>query len=168
MNDASGTDTPLLRLEGVSKHFGPVVALDDVSFEVRAGEAVALLGDNGAGKSTLIKILSGSLEPSGGRLYFDGRPVVFDNPADAKALGIETVYQDLSLCPNSGPESRGGGQRWSTCRAAGARRSSFAASSPGAAGWSCWTSRSQRSACGRRGAVSSWSSRSRRRAWRSS
>jgi D-xylose transport system ATP-binding protein len=91
---------PLLRVEGLSKHFGPVVALDDVSFEVRAGEVVALLGDNGAGKSTLIKILSGSLEPSGGRLYFDGRSVSFEGPADAKALGIETVYQDLSLCPN--------------------------------------------------------------------
>ena len=74
MNDASRTDTPLLRLEGVSKHFGPVVALDDVSFEVSAGEVVALLGDNGAGKSTLIKILSGSLAPSGGLLHFDGRP----------------------------------------------------------------------------------------------
>ena len=99
MNDARHR-TPLLRLEGLSKHFGPVVALDDVSFEVRAGEVVALLGDNGAGKSTLIKIISGSLEPSGGRLYFDGRPVSFAGPADAKALGIETVYQDLSLCPN--------------------------------------------------------------------
>jgi len=91
---------PLLRVEGLSKHFGPVVALDDVSFEVRAGEVVALLGDNGAGKSTLIKILSGSLEPNGGRLSFDGRSVSFQGPADAKALGIETVYQDLSLCPN--------------------------------------------------------------------
>jgi D-xylose transport system ATP-binding protein len=100
MDDASATDTALLRLEGVSKHFGPVLALDDVSFEVRAGEVVALLGDNGAGKSTLIKIVSGSLEPSGGRLFFDGRPATFDGPADAKALGIETVYQDLSLCPN--------------------------------------------------------------------
>ncbi len=101
MNDAStNAGAPLLRLEGLSKHFGPVVALDEVSFEVRAGEVVALLGDNGAGKSTLIKILSGSLEPSGGRVYFDGRPVSFDSPADAKALGIETVYQDLSLCPN--------------------------------------------------------------------
>jgi D-xylose transport system ATP-binding protein len=101
MNDASSTtDTPLLRLESVSKHFGPVVALDEVSFEVRAGEVVALLGDNGAGKSTLIKILSGSLAPSGGLLHFDGRPVSFASPADAKALGIETVYQDLSLCPN--------------------------------------------------------------------
>ena len=101
MNDAStATGAPLLRLEELSKHFGPVVALDEVSFEVRAGEVVALLGDNGAGKSTLIKILSGSLDPSGGRVYFDGRPVSCDSPADAKALGIETVYQDLSLCPN--------------------------------------------------------------------
>ena len=100
MNDAAEITDAILRLEGVSKHFGPVVALDEVSFEVRAGEVVALLGDNGAGKSTLIKILSGSLAPSGGRIHFDGRPVAFDGPADAKALGIETVYQDLSLCPN--------------------------------------------------------------------
>jgi D-xylose transport system ATP-binding protein len=76
------------------------VALDEVSFAVRAGEVLALLGDNGAGKSTLIKILSDSLEPSGGHLYFDGRRVILNGPADAKALGIETVYQDLSLCPN--------------------------------------------------------------------
>src|ERR671919_1473214 len=101
MNDASGTrPAPLLRLEGLSKHFGPVTALDDVSFEVRAGEVLALLGDNGAGKSTLIKIVSGSLEPSGGRIWLDGRAVGFASPADAKVLGIETVYQDLSLCPN--------------------------------------------------------------------
>jgi D-xylose transport system ATP-binding protein len=91
---------PLLRVERVSKHFGPVVALDEVSFEVRPGEVVGLLGDNGAGKSTLIKILSGSLEPSSGRIWLDGKPVAFANPADAKALGIETVYQDLSLCEN--------------------------------------------------------------------
>jgi D-xylose transport system ATP-binding protein len=99
MNDGS-EDPPRLRIEGLSKHFGPVVALDDVSFEVRAGEVLGLLGDNGAGKSTLIKILSGSLEPSAGHLYFDGRPVNLESPADAKELGIETVYQDLSLCPN--------------------------------------------------------------------
>jgi D-xylose transport system ATP-binding protein len=91
---------PLLRIDGITKHFGPVVALDQVSFEVRAGEVVGLLGDNGAGKSTLIKIISGSLEPSAGRIWFDGRAVSFASPADAKALGIETVYQDLSLCPN--------------------------------------------------------------------
>jgi D-xylose transport system ATP-binding protein len=91
---------PLLRIESITKHFGPVVALDQVSFEVRAGEVVGLLGDNGAGKSTLIKIVSGSLEPSAGRIWFEGAPVTFESPADAKALGIETVYQDLSLCPN--------------------------------------------------------------------
>jgi D-xylose transport system ATP-binding protein len=91
---------PLLRIEGISRHFGPVVALDGVSLEVRAGEVVALLGDNGAGKSTLIKVLSGSLRPSAGRILFDGREVAFEGPADAKALGIETVYQDLSLCEN--------------------------------------------------------------------
>jgi D-xylose transport system ATP-binding protein len=91
---------PLLRVEGLSKRFGPVVALDQVSFAVRAGEVLGLLGDNGAGKSTLIKILSGSLEPTAGRIWFDGRSVSFESPAEAKALGIETVYQDLSLCPN--------------------------------------------------------------------
>ncbi len=102
MNDAipAEPDGPLLSIEGVRKHFGPVQALDGVSFEVRAGEVVALLGDNGAGKSTLIKIISGSLEPSAGRILFDGRPVRFRAPADAKASGIETVYQDLSLCEN--------------------------------------------------------------------
>jgi D-xylose transport system ATP-binding protein len=91
---------PLLRIEGVTKHFGPVVALDEVGFEVRPGEVVGLLGDNGAGKSTLIKIVSGALEPSSGRIWYDGRPVTLESPAAAKALGIETVYQDLSLCPN--------------------------------------------------------------------
>jgi D-xylose transport system ATP-binding protein len=90
----------LLRIDRISKHFGPVVALDEASFEVRGGEVVGLLGDNGAGKSTLIKIVSGALEPSSGRIWFDGRAVTFESPADAKAIGIETVYQDLSLCPN--------------------------------------------------------------------
>ncbi len=100
MSEASDSQEPILRVEGISKHFGAVQALDEVSFEVRRGEVVGLLGDNGAGKSTLIKIISGTLEPSGGRIWFDGRYVTFESPADAKALGIETVYQDLSLCPN--------------------------------------------------------------------
>ena len=91
---------PFLRVDNVSKRFGAVTALDGVTFEVFPGEAVALLGDNGAGKSTLIKILSGSLEPSGGRIQFDGEEVALDSPTTAKALGIETVYQDLSLCLN--------------------------------------------------------------------
>ncbi|HEX6144407.1 MAG TPA: ATP-binding cassette domain-containing protein [Geminicoccaceae bacterium] len=92
---------PLLRVDRVSKRFGAVTALDEVSFEVFPGEVVALLGDNGAGKSTLIKIVSGSLAPTSGRILLEDREVRFAGPADAKALGIETVYQDLSLCPNA-------------------------------------------------------------------
>lgn len=91
---------PLLEVDRVSKHFGAVEALIDVSFEVFPGEVVALLGDNGAGKSTLIKTISGSLQPSSGEIRFAGGPVHFEAPSDAKALGIETVYQDLSLCEN--------------------------------------------------------------------
>ncbi len=92
---------PLLRIEGLTKRYGAVTALEDVSFDVHAGEVVALLGDNGAGKSTLIKILAGAQPPSAGRLLLEGREVRLDDPADAKALGIVTVYQDLSLCPNA-------------------------------------------------------------------
>jgi D-xylose transport system ATP-binding protein len=92
---------PLLRIEGLTKRYGAVTALEDVSFDVHAGEVVALLGDNGAGKSTLIKILAGAQPPSAGRLLFEGREVRLDDPAAAKELGIETVYQDLSLCPNA-------------------------------------------------------------------
>ena len=91
---------PLLAIENVTKHYGAVQALRGVSFDVHAGEVLALLGDNGAGKSTLIKIVAGAEPPSGGRLVMEGREVAFARPGDAKAAGIETVYQDLSLCPN--------------------------------------------------------------------
>jgi D-xylose transport system ATP-binding protein len=91
---------PLLSIQNVGKRYGAVTALEDVSFDVHAGEVTALLGDNGAGKSTLIKIIAGAQPPSGGRLVLDGREARFASPADAKAAGIETVYQDLSLCPN--------------------------------------------------------------------
>lgn len=91
---------PLLRVENVVRRFGAVTALEGVSLDIWPGEVLALLGDNGAGKSTLIKIIAGSQPPSSGRLLFEGREVSFASPADAKALGIETVYQDLSLCPN--------------------------------------------------------------------
>jgi D-xylose transport system ATP-binding protein len=91
---------PLLSIQHVAKHYGAIKALVDVSFDVRAGEVLALLGDNGAGKSTLIKIIAGAQPPSSGRLVMEGREVAFTGPADAKAAGIETVYQDLSLCPN--------------------------------------------------------------------
>jgi D-xylose transport system ATP-binding protein len=91
---------PLLRVDHIGKRFGTITALDDVSFDVRAGEVVALLGDNGAGKSTLIKIISGSQPANEGDIIFDGKPTRFTSPRDAKEVGIETVYQDLSLCSN--------------------------------------------------------------------
>ncbi|MBN8996884.1 MAG: sugar ABC transporter ATP-binding protein [Rhizobiales bacterium] len=91
---------PLLVLDGITKNFGAIEALKGVSFSMRGGEVVALLGDNGAGKSTLVKIISGGLERSGGRMVYDGREISFSSPAEAKAAGIETVYQDLSLCTN--------------------------------------------------------------------
>jgi D-xylose transport system ATP-binding protein len=91
---------PLLQLEQVTKNFGAIAALRSVSFAMDKGEVVALLGDNGAGKSTLVKIIAGGLQASSGKIIFDGQERRFANPAEAKACGIETVYQDLSLCTN--------------------------------------------------------------------
>jgi simple sugar transport system ATP-binding protein len=91
---------PILVADNLSKHFGGLVAVDQVSLEVRAGEVVGLLGDNGAGKSTLIKMLSGVYAPDGGRLILNGREVSFASPHDARDAGIETIYQDLALCEN--------------------------------------------------------------------
>ncbi len=91
---------PLLQLDDIRMNFGAIEALRGISFSVGRGEVVALLGDNGAGKSTLVKIISGGLKPSSGAMTFDGREQTFASPAAAKAQGIETVYQDLSLCTN--------------------------------------------------------------------
>jgi simple sugar transport system ATP-binding protein len=88
---------PILSAVGISKVFGHVTALTDVSLDVLPGEVVALMGDNGAGKSTLIKILSGALRPDRGELRVRGERVQFTSPSDARAAGIETVYQDLAL-----------------------------------------------------------------------
>jgi D-xylose transport system ATP-binding protein len=90
----------LLVLDNIRKNFGAIEALKGVSFSIGKGEVVALLGDNGAGKSTLVKIISGGLEPTSGRMLFEGRDYLAKTPADAKAAGVETVYQDLSLCTN--------------------------------------------------------------------
>jgi D-xylose transport system ATP-binding protein len=91
---------PLLELEGVSKRFGPVQALDRVDFAVSAGEVVGLVGDNGAGKSTLVKAIAGINPPDNGTIRFEGQEVRITRPQDATALGIATVYQDLALCDN--------------------------------------------------------------------
>ena len=99
-NIASPESVPTLRARHVSKRFGGVVALDDVSIDVVAGQITGLVGDNGAGKSTLIRILSAVLTPDSGELALDGAPVQFSSPAEARAAGIETVYQDLALAGN--------------------------------------------------------------------
>lgn len=90
---------PYVELRSVSKYFGSVVALKDVSFDVRPGEVHCLLGDNGAGKSTLIKTLSGVYIPDEGEIRVQGKPVRFSSPADTRDSGIATVYQDLALVP---------------------------------------------------------------------
>lgn len=92
--------TPVLALNQVSKHFGAIQALTEVSLALHAGEVVGLMGDNGAGKSTLVKIIAGNFPPSSGTLTMQGRAVHFHKPADARTQGIEIVYQDLALCDN--------------------------------------------------------------------
>ena len=94
------TKQPLVELLGVHKWFGGVHALKGVDFHVRSGEIVGLIGDNGAGKSTLIKILAGVHTLDRGKILFEGKEVHIRSPRDAKALGIETVYQELALVDN--------------------------------------------------------------------
>jgi simple sugar transport system ATP-binding protein len=96
MNSAS----PLLEIRNLSRHFGAVRALDDCSMVVRPGEVVALAGDNGAGKTTMIKAISGVYPPTSGEILIEGKPVSFGSPQEARALGIETIYQDLALADN--------------------------------------------------------------------
>ena len=95
-----GTDQPVLDIVGISKRFGAVQALTDVSLRVHAGEVVALVGDNGAGKSTLVKAIAGVYKPDSGVMRLAGKEVSPTGPRDAQALGISTVFQDLALCDN--------------------------------------------------------------------
>jgi len=97
-SDATGL--PVLEVERASKAYGAVRALEDGTLHVHPGEIVCLLGDNGAGKSTLTKIIAGAEQPDSGEVRISGNPVHFHSPADARAAGVETVYQDLALCPN--------------------------------------------------------------------
>ena len=89
-----------LRLEGISKHFGAIHALNDVSMSLSAGEVVGLMGDNGAGKSTLVKIIAGNYRPTHGKIFIKDRETTFHRPVEARQNGIEIVYQDLALCDN--------------------------------------------------------------------
>jgi fructose transport system ATP-binding protein len=93
------TRSPVLSASGLVKRFGRVVALDGVDFELYPGEVLAVIGDNGAGKSSLIKCLSGAMTPDEGQMMLDGQQVSFKRPQDARAAGIETVYQTLAVAP---------------------------------------------------------------------
>ncbi|MCB1487733.1 MAG: sugar ABC transporter ATP-binding protein [Bauldia sp.] len=90
----------LLELTNISKHFGAIHALDDVSLQLESGQVVGLMGDNGAGKSTLVKIIAGNFRPTLGDMRMEGRELVLHRPVDAREHGIEIVYQDLALCDN--------------------------------------------------------------------
>ena len=90
----------LLELKAVSKHFGAIEALAGIHFHLEPGQIVGLMGDNGAGKSTIVKIIAGNFPPSAGEITLEGKPVHFHKPVEARAAGIEVVYQDLALCNN--------------------------------------------------------------------
>ena len=90
---------PIIQAKGLMKRYGTVVAMSGADFDLMPGEILAVIGDNGAGKSTMIKALSGAVAPDHGEILLDGKPVQFRNPDDARALGIETVYQNLAMSP---------------------------------------------------------------------
>ena len=90
---------PIVDMRNIEKHFGNVIALGGVSFDVHAGECHCLLGDNGAGKSTFISTMSGVYAPSAGEIYVEGKQVHFSSPRSAMAAGIATVYQTLAMIP---------------------------------------------------------------------
>ncbi|SEM91867.1 monosaccharide ABC transporter ATP-binding protein, CUT2 family [Loktanella fryxellensis] len=90
---------PIIEMSDIEKHFGNIIALAGVSFDVRAGECHCLLGDNGAGKSTFIKTMSGVHKPTKGTIRVNGAPVTFGSPRDAMEAGIATVFQDLAMIP---------------------------------------------------------------------
>jgi ABC-type branched-subunit amino acid transport system ATPase component len=99
MTDEATQQVPLLEVRHISKYFGSVNALQDISLAVHAGEVTCVLGDNGAGESTLIKILSGVFPPDDGVLLVDGQPLPLASPRAARTHGIATVYQDLAMIP---------------------------------------------------------------------
>jgi len=97
MNENAAHTGDVLRVEHISKSYGAVTALTDVSLRLGKGEILGLIGDNGAGKSTLLKILCGFQQPSSGQIYLDGQPIMFKSVDHARSLGIDAVYQDLAM-----------------------------------------------------------------------
>src|SRR5271165_3431332 len=97
MEHPTTSSPPLLQVDAVSKSFGGVHALEDVSCAIYQGEVTALVGNNGAGKSTLVNIICGAIPPSAGKVFLRGEQRVFRSTADARSLGIETVFQHLAL-----------------------------------------------------------------------
>ncbi|TGQ69919.1 sugar ABC transporter ATP-binding protein [Mesorhizobium sp. M00.F.Ca.ET.186.01.1.1] len=90
----------VLELTNISKHFGAIQAVNDVSLSIEPGQVVGLMGDNGAGKSTLVKMIAGNFHPSHGIMRMDGKELLLNKPAEARQHGIEIVHQDLALCNN--------------------------------------------------------------------
>ena len=99
MTTSADARTPIIQARGLIKTFGSVVGLDGADLELYPGEVLAVIGDNGAGKSTLVKCLSGAMVPDAGEIIVDGMPAIFRRPQDARAAGIETVYQSLAVVP---------------------------------------------------------------------
>ncbi|WP_062226686.1 ATP-binding cassette domain-containing protein [Aureimonas frigidaquae] len=95
----STTVEPILSARNLTKRYGRVVAIDNADFDLYPGEILAVIGDNGAGKSTMIKALTGAVQPDGGDIRLDGKPLHLSNPQEARDAGIETVYQQLALSP---------------------------------------------------------------------
>jgi fructose transport system ATP-binding protein len=120
----TSASTPIVQARGLVKRYGRVVALDNADFDLLPGEILAVIGDNGAGKSSLIRALSGAMVPDAGEIRLNGEKVSFQSPLDARAAGIETVYQTLALSPSLsiadnmflGRELRRDGPLGSVCR----------------------------------------------------
>ena len=98
--EPAGAAPPLLHMQGISKSFPGVRALEEVDLRLGRGEVLALVGENGAGKSTLMKVLGGAYPPDAGRVVIDGRPRAFHHPADAQRAGIAVIYQEFNLVPS--------------------------------------------------------------------